>query len=73
MKVGDLGELSSYGKRLKMMRKYVGDIGVISQAKLLPVGVPHTISYQVMWFKAGKAFPCTHFERKDLKYAKTRN
>ena len=73
MKVGDLVELSSYGKRLKMMRKYIGDIGVINRVRLLGMGVPDTKLYEIMWVKAGKTFRYTHFERRDLKYAKTRN
>ena len=72
MKVGDLVELSSYGKKLKMMRKYIGDIGVINGIKLLGMGVPDTKSYQIIWAKAGKTIRYTHFERRDLKYAKTR-
>ena len=56
-----------------MMRKYIGDIGVINRVRLLGMGVPDTKLYEIMWVKAGKTFRYTHFERRDLKYAKTRN
>jgi hypothetical protein len=72
MKVGDLVELSSYAKKLKMMRSYIGDVGIVRKVIGLKL-FPHHEEYRIIWSKSGDASGDIYFSRKDLKYAKKRN
>ena len=73
MKVGDLVELSSYGKRLKMMKDWVDDMGVVSKITPLKSYPYHGMEYHIVWSKNGYHPGHMYFARKDLKYATKRN
>ena len=73
MKVGDLVELSSYGKRLVMMKNYVGDVGVIRKTARATSYPFSGIEYHILWSKNGYHPGHLHFLRKDLKHATKRN
>ena len=72
MKVGDLVELSSYGKKLKMFKQWVGDVGVIKYANPL-TSFGSEMEYHIVWSKNGHHAKHQYFARKDLKYASKRN
>ena len=72
MKVGDLIELSSYAKKLKMMRRHIGDIGIVRKVIGLKL-FPYCEEYRIIWSKSGDVSGDIYFSRKDLKYAKKRN
>ena len=67
VKVGDLVELSSYGKNIQENREYVDKVGVIMSVSDVE-GMRFT--HSVIWFGAGnkaQAAPQSH-PRRDLKH-----
>ena len=69
MKVGDLVELSSYGRKLKMF-KHVrhGDVGLVYEKD--------KYYFRVRWCnppRKGVYLRYTRYTRRDLKYAKKKN
>ena len=70
MKVGDLVELSSKGKRLKYCRKFVGLVGMICEVDSTRNKAEEQIEwYYVNWCGGGQRSP--HL-RRDLKYVSKR-
>ena len=70
MRIGDLVELSNAGKKLKMMRPYLNDIGVINKMEWSRY-TDHR--YTVYWSRCGLTSRSMYFVRKDLKHARRRN
>ena len=68
MKVGDLVELSSYGKRLKCNRRQKGKVGIVTMADIHEIASPQD-AITVSW--SGSDFDdwCFHI-RRDLKYVR---
>ena len=68
MKVGDLVELSSYGKRLKCHRRQKGKVGIVTMKDIHEVASPQD-AIVVSW--SGSDFDdwCYHI-RMDLKYVR---
>jgi len=61
MKVGSLVELSAYGKKIKILESYVGDIGLVLTS--------HFESALVQWTQKSRP---RHMNRRDIKHVRSK-
>ena len=62
MKVGDLVELSAYGKKLLCLEAFKGDVGIVIRKHIFD-------DVSVRWLRLGKE---RYLQRRDIRKAKTK-